>query len=165
MRKNDIQINGSYIYGRQGWAYICNSTKYVVLQADMTEKDKEKSYRQFGKVRVAKKSLRGDKEIIVTGTFEVEGSRWMVGGSGCCITSSFGYCDMKELMENASAPVLRKDDIVAIAINMPDVEFAALYMCKVGSIDTNCMVMTEFIPLSEEEMEQLRVDAENWCNR
>ena len=33
--KNDIKTAGNIIYGRQGWAYICNSLKFAVLKADL----------------------------------------------------------------------------------------------------------------------------------
>lgn len=163
MRKNDIQINGNIIGGRQGFAYICNSMIYEVLKADLDKEQEYKGYSQFGKVRVIKKYK--DTEIAIEGTLEAEDGKWTIGGSGCCLKAGFGFSDMMNSIEEASLPRLHEGDIVAIAMYSKKIEFASLSLFKVGKIDSNCMVMAHLIPLDEAEMNIVRQDTERWCNR
>ena len=163
--RNDIQISGNIIGGRQGWAYICNSMRFTVLKADM---DKEQEYgadgyNTFGQVRVAW-NYKSD-ELTLTGTLECENGTWMIGSGGCGIHSQFGFSDMMESINDANNPVIRKDDIVAIALFSQESKFATLNLFKVGKIDSNCITVTTFIPLTAEEMEQVKNDADRWCNR
>lgn len=159
----DIKVNGNMISGRQGWAYICNSQLYPVLNAEITESG-DKEFRTFGAVRVSKR-ISGNRELVVAGRLEVENGNWSIGSSGTCLSASFNYNDMTELIENANAPVVKEGDVVAIAYNFTDMKFASLFLFKVGKIDTHCMTMANLIPLTEEEMEEIDRVARKWCDR
>ncbi len=161
--KNDIKTAGNIIYGRQGWAYICNSLKFAVLKADMCKEQEYDDFKTFGKVRVAKPYK--NRELLGDGVLEVENGRWTIGGHGCCIKAGFGHSDMMKLIEAANTPLVRKDDVVAIAIYSNDIEFAELMLFKVKNIDLNCTVMATLIPLTDEEMQEVVKDANDWCNR
>lgn len=162
--RNDIQIHGNIIGGRQGWAYICNSRSFAVLKADMDKEQKYDDFKTFENVRVVWKGLRGD-EIMAVGTLEVEKGNWKIGGHGCCIHAGFDFTDMIESIEESNLQVIRKGQIVAIALFSKKVEFASLMLFKIGSIDVNCITMADFIPLTDEEMQEVKADAEKWCNR
>lgn len=162
--KNDIQINGNIIGGRQGWAYICNSMKFAVLKANMDKEQKYEDFKTFGNVRVAWNGLQGH-ELIAVGTLEVESGKWSIGGHGCCIKASFGFDDMVKSIEESNLQVIRKDDIIAVATFSNKIEFAWLSLFKVSSINSNCTTMAELIPLNEDEMAEIKKDAERWCNR
>ena len=161
--KNDIQINGNIIGGRQGWAYICNSMKFAVLKADMDKEQEYDDYKTFGKVRVIW-NYRGHENASV-GTLEVENGKWSIGSWGCCLKAGFGFHDMVKSIEESNLQVIRKDDVIAVATFSNKIEFAWLSLFKVSSIDSNCTTMAELIPLNEDEMAEIKKDAERWCNR
>ena len=161
--KLDIQINGNYIGGRQGWAYICNSMRFAVLKADLEKEQEYDDFKTFGNVKVIW-NYRGEENGSV-GTLEVSEGKWKIGGHGCCIKSSFGFSDMMDGIDNANLPIIRKDDIVAIAMYDKGNEIAILGLYRVGRIDINCMTMTSLTPLTDEEMQEVKKDAERWCNR
>lgn len=163
MRKNDIQINGNVIGGRQGWAYICNSMKFAVLKADLEQDQEYDSFKTFGNVRVIW-DYRGT-DSCMTGTLEVENGKWSIGSWGCCIKADFGFHDMIESINDANLPVIRKDDVVAIAMYSDRIDFASLSLFRVGRIDINCQTVTRLTPLTDEEMQEIKKDADRWCNR
>ena len=162
--KYDIKVNGNFINGRQGWAYICNSMDYKVLKADMVQgKTEFEGFSKFDKVGViySYKNIESAK----IGTLEVEKGRWFIGCGGTCITASFGYSDMKELIENANAPKVRENEIVAVAIYNDEYELAYIQLFRIGRVDIHCSTMTELTPLTDEEMEEIKQKAIKWCNR
>ena len=161
--KFDIKVAGNIISGRQGWAYICNSMKFAVLKADLNAEQKYDDFKTFSKVRIAKPYK--NHELLADGVLEVEKGRWTIGGHGCCISSSFGYSDMTKLIEAANTPVIRKDDVIAVATFANDIEFACINLFKVKNVDIHCTVMADLEPLTEEEMQGIVKDAEDWCNR
>lgn len=163
MRTNDIKINGNVIGGRQGWAYICNSMKFAVLKADMEKEHEYDDYRVFEKVRVVY-SHRGS-ESLSEAQLEVEKGEWFIGSWGCCIKSSFGFHDMMKSIEQANSPIIREGDVVAIALYSDKIEFASLSLFKVGKVDINCQVVARLNPLTDEEMQKVKDDADRWCNR
>lgn len=158
----DIKVNGNMIDGRQGWAYICNSMRFAVLKADMDKEQKYDDFKTFGKVRVAY-THRGH-ESFITGRLEVESGKWMIGSWGCMLKGDFGFFDKVESIATANLQTIRKDDVVAISLYSVDHEIASLLLFKVGSIDSNCQTVTTLKPLTDEEMAQVKADAERWCN-
>lgn len=161
--RNDIQINGNIFGGRQGWAYICNSMRFAVLKADMEKEQEYDSFKTFEKVRVIW-NYKGH-ENAMSARLEVENGNWAIGNGGCCIKADFGFYDMIESIEDANCPIIRENDVVAIALYSADIHFASLNLFKVGKIDINCQVVARLIPLSEDEMQEIKADAEKWCNR
>lgn len=161
--RNDIQINGNIIGGRQGWAYVCNSMRFSVLKADIDKEQEYDDFKIFDEVRVIW-NYRGHENASV-GTLEVENGKWSIGSCGCCLKAGFGFSDMIKSIEESNLQTIRKDEVVAIALFSSKFEFATLNLFKVGSIDTNCQIMTTLIPLTDDEMQEIKNDAERWCNR
>lgn len=160
----DIQVNGNIMTGRQGFAYTYNSMKYPILVADV---DKEQEYGKdgyctFGKVRVMCK-LRMI-ETAYTCTLEAENGEWSLGGSGCCLKSGFGFHDMLNHVEESQIPVVKKDQIVVIAMVSKKGEYVLNRYYKVGDVDIHCTTVARLIPLTDEEMKEIEADAHKWCH-
>ena len=147
MSRNDIKTCLHSIGGRQGWAYICNSGKFPVIKADFSTPTKY-----------------DDK----TCSLDYSEGEFSFGSGGCCLSARFGFDDALELVADANLPIIRPNDIVAIAkiVNKADGQAIVLEMFKLsGRIDINCMTVAKLEPLSDEEMKELVADAERWCNR
>ena len=161
----DIKINGNVFGGRQGWAYICNSMRVPVLKADL---DKEQEYKENGfciydDVQVVWNYRGAERNYI--GTLEVNKGEWSIGGSGACLHADFGFSDMMESIENANAPIVREGAIVAVALYSKALKVATLSLFKVGKVNINCMTIAKLIPLTGEEMQEVKADANRWCDR
>lgn len=162
--KYDIKRCANMIGGRQGWAYVCNSMRFAVLVADKDLPQEYDEYKTYGKVRVVKQYKDG-AEMAVTGTLACENGKWSISGGGCGIHAQFTYDDAKELVIGANTPVIRKDDVVAIAQHSDNSRFISLMLYKVGAIDIHCTTICRLVELSDDEMEQVMKDAERWCDR
>ena len=163
MMRNDIQINGNTIGGRQGWAYVCNSMDIAVLKADLDKKQEYDDYKTFGDVRVIW-NYRGTESTKV-GTLEVENGKWGIGSAGCMLKAHFGFHDMMTSIEESNLPIIRANEVVAIALYSKENEVATLNLFRVGKVDINCMTVARLTPLSDEEMQEVKKDADRWCNR
>ena len=161
--RNDITIGGNVIGGRQGWAYTCNSNEITVLKVDLDKKHEYEEYKTFDMVKVAW-NYRGN-ESHVDGRLEVENGKWVIGGWGCCIHSQFGYGDMKELIEGSNRQIIKEGKIVALAMISEEYKVATLALFKVGKVNIHCQVIAHLEPLTDEEMEEVRVNANRWCDR
>lgn len=161
--KLDINVSGNFIGGRQGFAYICNSGKFSVLKADTDKEQEYKGYNQFEKVRVAWNHR--NQEIHSTGTLVCENGDWSISGGGACIHSGFSFHDRLEDIENANLPILKANDVVAIALLSKKHEFVLLQLYKVGRVNPNCMTMAKLTALTNDEMKEVVKDATEWCNR
>ncbi len=168
--RNDIKTSENAIGGRQGWAYVCNSGRFVVLKADLDKEQEYDDFKEYGTVRVVW-NYRGRENYHATtlawnachGT-----ARWELCSGGCCLSSSFGVYDAVEMIEETQAPIVRAGDIVAIASYSVDSDYkmAELRLFKISDrIDIHCQVTATLIPLTEEEMKQVAIDADKWCNR
>ena len=163
--KYDIKRVANMIGGRQGWAYICNSTRFAVLMADKDmPQEYGEEYQTFGQVRVIK-TYKDGSETAITGTLELDNGKWKIGCGGVGIHAGFGFSDAMELVNNANMPIVRKDDVVAIAQFSKKESFISLMLYKIGNVDPHCTTVTSLTPLSDEEMEQVMKDAERWCDR
>ena len=162
MMKLDIQISGNVIDGRQGWAYVCNSMRVPVLNADLDKEHKD-GYATFGEVRTVWE--RRGRENGMVCTLEYEDGNWSLGSWGCMLKGDFTMEDRLEHIKNANLPTVRKDQIVAIAKSSKKNKFAVLHLYRVGDIDINCMRVAKLIPLTDEEMQGVKKDIERWCDR
>ena len=160
--KNDITLNANIIGGRQGFAYICNSRKYPVVKIDLEAEQKYDDYKTFGKIRVLKPHRNND--LVVTSEIEWEkGEGFSLGGHGTCITSSFSFNDMEQLVEDANLPAVREGDIIALAITFKSIKHMNLALYRVGKVDIHCTTIANLIPLTDEEMKEVKADADAWC--
>jgi hypothetical protein len=161
--KNDITLNGNIIGGRQGFAYICNSRKYPVVKIDLEAPQEYDDYKTFGKIRVLKSYK--DRDLVVTSTVEYEkGEGFSLGGHGTCITSSFSFNDMEQLVEEANLQAVREGDIIALAMTLNSIKFMELALYRVGKVDIHCTTIANLIPLTDEEMKEVKADVDAWCN-
>lgn len=165
--KNDINVVSNTVSGRQGWAYICNSGEFPVLECDTNLTQEYESYHTYGKVRLAW-NYNGH-ELFHTCTLahdigeDGNKDKWELTSGGTCLSASFTYGDAMQLMKEAQLPVVRKDQIVAIVTHNHSYAFISLY--KATHIDINCVTAAVLKPLTDEEMEQFVKDANRWCNR
>ena len=89
----------------------------------------------------------------------------MIGGSGCCVKSDFGFSDMDELVSGSTAPVVEVNKPFIVAWIFREIENVALSFFKIDKTDPHCTVIANLIPLSDEEMESIKKDAKEWCIR
>lgn len=168
MGRNDIKTSANSIGGRQGWAYICNSGKFPVLKADFSTPSKyEDDYRDFGNAARIAWNYRGH-ENYKTCSLDCEAGEFSFGSGGACLSARFGFDDALELVADANLPIIRPNDIVAIAeiLDNGTQKGIKLEMFKLSSrIDINCMTVARLEALSEDEMAEIVADAERWCNR
>ena len=99
------------------------------------------------------------------GRLECEKGEWSIGGFGACLHSQFTFSDMFESIESSNRQVIREGQIVALALFSKSLEVATLSLYKIGKVDIHCMTMAHLIPLTDEEMQEVKNDANDWCNR
>lgn len=167
MRKNDIKVAGNMIGGRQGWAYICNSGKFAVLKCDHTAKQEYKEYHTWKNVKVRLAwnycgNENYDNAYLAWDGQHGEGQYEFAGG-GAMLKASFDMHDALEMIDNANAPIIRANDIVAIAHIFNDSVAVSLY--RVGRIDIHCSTKATMKMLTEDEMNEVKQNADRWCNR
>ena len=162
-RNLDIQISGNNIGGRQGWAYICNSGKFAVLKADLDKKQEYEESKEYCDARLAWTYAGKEMYDTVTLAFDTEHGdpRWEFTGGGACLSARFGYSDAMKLIDHANLPIVRKNDVVAIASFTSKAVMLRLYRCE--RIDIHCIVKAILRPLTDEEMIEIKKDAERWC--
>lgn len=161
MENIDIKTLKNMIVGRQGWTYICNSGEIPVLEANLDIPQESADYHIFGKVCV--KCGKTEKPLSIYGNLIYDDDKWYIRNNGCCISNSFGINDMLDLISNSQAPVLTKDQTVAIATHFQ--KMVSLELFRINRIDPHCSVVCEFIPLTDDEMVNVVESAEKWCNR
>ncbi len=136
----------------------------VELTVDLDKKHEYEEFKQFGRCNVAYNSAYHG-ELTAHGTVEFSEGKWQIGGGCVGISSRFGFSDMCELLENANTPTVKAGEIVALAFTSRVNTFSVLNLFKVGKVDPHCMTIAQLIPLTNEEMEQVKIDANIWCNR
>lgn len=161
---NDIQIASNIIDGRQGWAYICNSRRFSVFVIDLDKKHEYEDFKQFGRCNVAYNSAHHG-ELTAHGTVEFSEGKWQIGGGGVGIHSGFDFSDRYELLENANTPTVKAGEVVALAFTSKVSAVSILNLFKVGKVDPHCMTIAKLTPLTDDEMKQVKIDADKWCNR
>lgn len=164
MRLNDIQILGHTISGRQGWAYTCNSREITVLKVNLDAPQEYDDYQTFDMVRVAWTDRKGNVSHS-DGQLECSEGKWKIGGWGCGIHSQFGFYDMANLINNSQRQVVAEGQIVALAFYSQKSQVATLNLYKVGKVDIFCQTIANLIPLTDDEMQEVKDRADRWCNR
>lgn len=161
----DIKTADNSIGGRQGWAYVCNAHEIPVLVANLdnhSEYDME-NYRKFNTVNVYVNNKMGD--FTVDGTLTLSEGKWKIISGGCFISASFNYHDSKRLIDGATAPVIHKDEVVAIAVYSDKHQVSCLQLYKARRIDPYCTVICNLEPLTEDEMKDVVENAKRWLSR
>lgn len=159
--KYDIKVAGNFIGGRQGFAYVCNSGEIKVLKADLEKEQEYADYATYGKAKLAW-CYRGSKSY-KTCELAFDKGTWEFTSGGACISSSFGYHDAMEMIDNAQLQTLDEGDIVAIACYSS--KQVTLQLVKVGKIDIHCCVVAKAVALTDEEMAEVVRKANRWLNR
>ena len=164
--KADVKVVGNSIGGRQGWAYVFNSGKVVVLEADLDKPQEYEDFKKYSKVRVSYTWKSRGIEMLKDGTLEwAKDEDYIIGSGGCCISNSYGYSDFKEDLEYSLAPTITQDSIVAIAGHSDANHVGWIRLYNVGRIDSQCMTVCNLIPLTEDEMQVIAQDVQRWVDR
>lgn len=156
----DVKIGGNIISGRQGLAYVYNSGNFknVAADVDMEQEYREQMYLQFGKVNVQ----AANRDYKKDGTLVCDNGEWKITGGGCCLSARFGYYDIMELLENSMLVNIKAGDLVAITMYSKKDEYTLTTLFRLSSVDYNCMTLAKLIPLTDEEMEQIKKDVIAW---
>lgn len=167
MSRNEINVVANMITGRQGWAYVCNSGKFPVIDVDLNLRQEYETYLIYSKVRLAWEH-RGQelyKTCTVAHQLEDDDNKdvWELTSGGACLSSSFTYGDAIQMMNEARLPIVRKGEVAAIITHSQSYAFISLV--KVTHVDINCMTTAILEPLTDDEMAEFVKDANAWCNR
>lgn len=163
--KNEIIISSNIIGGRQGSAYICNSRRFRVFYIDLDMPQRYADFKAFCPCKVVY-STRNHGELDVVGQIEFNENKWQIGGNGgVCLSADFGFDDISKMVTNAGLQTVREGETVALAFVSRSCRVATLNLFKVGRVDPHCMTIAQLIPLNDEEMEQIKIDADKWCVR
>lgn len=165
MRKNEINVVANMVSGRQGWAYVCNSGEFPVIEVDLTLPQEYETYFLYGKVRLAWEHRGHELYQTCTVAHNTEDGKdeWELTSGGACLSGSFTYGDAINLMKNAQLPIVRKNQVVAVITH--NASYAFISLVKVTRVDINCTTNAVLEPLSDEEMAEFVKDANAWCNR
>ena len=166
----DLSRVDNVVMGRNITAYVYNSGKFPVIEADIDKfiRPGEDST-SFDAVSVDVYRKKKNEYIRAHGRLYRKptghGYQYSVLSGGACISASFTFGDVIEMMENAKAPVIKEGDVVVIPLVSKKDGFIVSQMMKVGRCETGYITITDFTPLSEEEMESLTEDAIRWLSR
>lgn len=159
----DIKIAGNLIGGRQGWAYICNSGDFVVLKEDRTIEQEHEDYKEYKDARVRIGwSYRGKEnydDACLAWSKEIGGYEFT--GGGAMIKSDFGLSDAMKMINRANNPIVRENDVVAIAVIDEKSMYLALY--RVKNVNIHCYTKALLKPLTEDDMQKIKANANKWC--
>lgn len=160
----DIKVARNIIGGRQGWAYICNSGKFAVLKSDRTVKQECEDYQTWESagVRIAwnYRNIEHYDDAYLAWSKEIGGYEFV--GGGAMIKSDFGMNDVIKMVNRANNPVVRENDIVAIAVIDEKSAYLALY--RVKDINIHCYTKAVLKPLTDADMMEIKKNAKAWCN-
>lgn len=166
--KFDIRTVENTVVGRNLWAYICNSGEYPIFKVNFT--DHEDGTQTFditdNGAKVMFTSGFSRHELPVDSSLELYEDEYKFCSWGCGITSSFGFGDMYNLVKESRYPHIRKDSIIGIAeiyyTPNPFDNHIDLKLFKVGKVDPHCQVVAKLIPLTEDEMKEIKTLAKDW---
>lgn len=136
-----------------------NFGKYPVIGLDIENKpyDECPNYIVGGKVRVAWD--RNDSRYEgMTSRCElvVDDGKYHLNGGACFLTAEFTVADFVNDIENASTPLVHRNQIVAVAHYSKRIGLKYLRMMKVSKcIDPHCITVASLKDLNEEEEKQV----------
>ncbi len=161
----DIRVNGNSIGGRQGWAYVCNSGEIAVLKADLDASQEYNDYRQYGKVRAIweYKNRENYKTCRLVNDRCDGGNSWELKSGGCCLSASFTVYDAFDMIDDSQLPIVKRNGIVAVASYSKQSDSASIQLFKLSRVDINCQTVATLIPLTDDEMNDIKKRAEQWC--
>lgn len=160
----DVRVGSNLIGGRQGLAYVCNSGKIVNIMADanLVQKYSEDGYFQYDtKVKVQPERY----DFGITGTLINEKGDWQIVSGGCCLSSSFTFQDHMEMLQESTLPAIQEGDIIALNLVNKKDEFILTLLYKLSKVKPHCMTLAHLIPLTDEEMEEVKQDVIRWASR
>lgn len=135
-----------------------NFGKYPVIGLDMSNTYEDWDFIIGSKVRVAWdrkdpkwEGMASRCELVVSR------GKYKLNSHGCCLSADFSVDDFIEDVENANAPLVHRDQIVAVAHYSKSIGTKFVRMMKVSSrIDTQCMTVATLEDLNDEEMKEVR---------
>ena len=164
--KADVKVSGNSIGGRQGWAWCFNSGECKVLDVDLDRPQEYDTFKKYGAVRVGYLWKSRNLPMHKDGTLEwSEESGWFIGSCGTFLSDRFGYSDMKELLEGATAPFIEKGNLICLCSRSDSERKAMTRLYRVGRVDSQCQHVCSLTPLTEDEMQEVVEKVNRWVNR
>lgn len=162
----DVVTRGNSIGGRQGLAYVFNSGLVKTVKCDLDKPQEYEYVKEYDRMKV-NDGGRYDLKVegIVTHNIEDGKDEWYIAGWGCMLKSDFGFYDVMQMANAANLPVVKNNDVVAVLEYSQEVKQATCKLFKVGRIDIHCTNMATLIPLTEEEMQEVKKQVVAWVNR
>lgn len=134
------------ITDRTAVAKTINFGDYPVLTIDLADRDE---YGLVGcKVKIDNGTFRTGEKYFVHATIRVYRDEQYLTATGrsLCLKASYGYTDVKEMLEWAVAPIIKPNQEVAVVITDSRLKCAYdMYIIKTGSrISPHCITPMEF---------------------
>lgn len=128
-----------FLTDRHDIAKAINFKQYPVIRINLEDKD------EYG--------IKGTKVCIDNGKFR-DGSPYYLHATirsyygesglhitqgGACLHASFGYSDIKEMLEWANAPIIKPDQDILVVMDMPSIRMANCVILHTSDrIDPHC---------------------------
>lgn len=88
----------------------------------------------------------------------VDEKKFTFASYGCCLSNTFGYHDMEELLDYANAPIIKRDSDVVLAIvdSRRKIAYKPIILHTGNRVDPNCQVPLGFIDEDNDAAEYIR---------
>ena len=88
----------------------------------------------------------------------VDEKKFTFASYGCCLSNTFGYHDMEELLDYANAPIIKRDSDVVLAIvdSRRKVAYKPIILHTRNRVDPNCQVPLGFTDEDNDATEYIR---------
>lgn len=131
---------------RHELAKAMNFGKYPVLTIDMADAD---DYGLKGcKVRIDAGKFPDGEPFIIGAEIRVyaDACKLTTSSRGCCLSASFGYHDYKEMCDYATAPIIKADQDVVVAVydSKREIPFAAVLVHTGKNVNRFCSTPLTF---------------------
>lgn len=97
----------------------------------------------------------------------VDEKKFTFASYGCCLSNTFGYHDMEELLDYANAPIIKRDSDVVLAIvdSRRKIAYKPIILHTRNRIDPNCQIPLGFIDEDNDATEYIRAaGCREWKN-
>ena len=88
----------------------------------------------------------------------VDERKFTFASYGCCLSNTFGYHDMEELLDYANAPIIKRDSDVVLAIvdSRRKIAYKPIILHTRNRVDPNCQVPLGFTDEDNDATEYIR---------
>ena len=98
----------------------------------------------------------------------VDERKFTFASYGCCLSNTFGYHDMEELLDYANAPIIKRDSDVVLAIvdSRRKIAYKPIILHTRNRVDPNCQVPLGFTDEDNDATEYIRAaGCREWKSR